>query len=98
MSENDDPNWQLVEAGTGGKQMGTFETKDQAREYVEDRFGESPSPANGCLVWKGKKRPGRSRYILKLRKVLTDGGRPSDGVKQPQQDIIVNSDWSGTNE
>jgi hypothetical protein len=61
--------WQVVEAGTGGKTLGTFDTKAEAREYVEDRFGESPSPAVGRTVWKGEKRPGRSRYIIQLRKV-----------------------------
>lgn len=63
--------WQVVEAGTGGKTLGTFDTEEGAREYVENRFGESPSPTVGRTVWKGEKRPGRSRYIIQLRKVHT---------------------------
>lgn len=68
-SVSDTEQWQVVEAGTGGKMLGTFDTEAEAREYVENRFGESPSPTVGRTVWKGEKRPGRSRYIIQLRKV-----------------------------
>jgi len=68
-STSDTEQWQVVEAGTGGKTLGTFDTKEEARKYVENRFGESPAPATGRTVWKGEKRPGRSRYILRLREV-----------------------------
>lgn len=83
--KNGEPSWEVVEAGTGGKKIGTFETEDQARKYIEDRFGKSPSPANGRIIWKGKKRPGRSRYILKLRKALTDGGPSKNVIDQLEQ-------------
>lgn len=66
---DDSPNWRVVEAGTGGKTIGKFDTRKEAREYVEDRFGTSPAPANGRTIWKGDYRTGHGRYILKLRKI-----------------------------
>lgn len=65
----DTDQWEVVEAGTGGKKIGTFDTEAEAQEYVENRFGESPAPTVGRTIWKGENRPGRSRYTLKLRKL-----------------------------
>lgn len=75
MSERgDEATYEVVEAGTGGKTFGPFGTEAEAEEYVEDRFGESPASTAGRVIWRGESRPGRSRYVLKLRETLTDGG------------------------
>lgn len=74
MSEPGSERVKVVEAGVGGKTIGTYESEEEAREAVEERFGDSPAPALGRTAWKGEYRPGHGRYTLNLRPVDTEGG------------------------